>query len=226
MDVATQKQTGLNFDILPAKTKKAFLFLSEQSWVGKSGWYLAGGTALALQTGNRKSVDLDFFITEPAFNSKIVLNNFLNDKNWQIGFMEEGTIYGELFGAKVSFITYPFFKPDQKLKSFGNIQILNPLDIAVMKIIAISQRGKKRDFFDLFWCAQNLEPLKKTILRLKKQYPSVAHDYHHLLKSLVYFADAENDPMPEINFKATWSEVKKFFTQEIPAITRDIIGLK
>ena len=94
-----------------------------------------------------------------------------------------------------------------------------------MKIVAISQRGRKRDFFDLYWCAKNIEPLEKTIKRLKIKYPSVAHDYHHILKSLVYFNDAENDPVPEINFKVSWNEVKRFFKTEIPKITKDIMRL-
>ena len=95
-----------------------------------------------------------------------------------------------------------------------------------MKIIAISQRGRKRDFFDLYWCAKNIEPLEETIKRLKKQYPSVAHDYHHIMKSLAYFEDAESDPDLELNFKASWVEVKKYFQTEIPAITKKIMDLK
>ena len=95
-----------------------------------------------------------------------------------------------------------------------------------MKIIAISQRGRKRDFFDLYWCAKNLSPLKEFILKLKTQYPSATHDYHHILKSLVYFPDAENDPMPKLNFPASWPQVKKFFNGEVPKITKEIINLK
>ena len=95
----------------------------------------------------------------------------------------------------------------------------------VMKILAVSQRGKKRDFFDLYWCAKNLEPLENIIRRLKTQYPSVAHDYHHILKSLMYFADAENDPEPVIFFKANWPGVKRFFRKEIPRITKIMLKL-
>ena len=180
---------------------------------------------MALQVGQRKSVDLDFFTTEAKFNSKKMLTNFLNNNDWQTSFEEDNTIYGELFGAKISFIAYPFFIPKQDFIQYGAIKILHPLDIAVMKIIAISQRGRKRDFFDLYWCAKNIEPLENLIKRLRVQYPTVAHDYHHILKSLVYFEDAQGDPEPELNFKATWKEVKKFFEKEVPAITGRIINL-
>ena len=76
MDTASEKKINYNLNILPPETKKAFIFLSEQSWLSKSGWYLAGGTALALQTRNRKSVDLDFFTIISKFKSKSILDNF------------------------------------------------------------------------------------------------------------------------------------------------------
>ncbi len=223
MDLSAQEQVEFNFEILPRATKKAFDFLSEQEWLKDSCWYLAGGTALALQAGHRKSVDLDFFTTKSKFNSKAVLNNFTNNSAWQTSFEEENTIYGELFKAKISFIAYPFFVPKQDFIKYGFIKVLHPLDIAVMKIIAISQRGRKRDFFDIYFCAKNIEPLEKTIKRLKVQYPTVAHDYHHILKGLVYFNDAESDPEPEIYFKASWKNVKDYFKKEIVAITKKIV---
>lgn len=226
MDPGSKKQVELCLNILPRQTKKALDFLSEETWLKKTDWYLAGGTALALQAGNRKSVDLDFFTRKQKFDENRLLTHFLGNKDWKTNIKEEGTIYGELFGAKVSFIAYPFFIPEQNPIQYGFVRILHPLDIAVMKIIAITQRGRKRDFFDLYWCARNLEPLEKTIRRLKKQYPTVAHDYNHILKSLVYFKDAEADPMPDINFKANWKEVKKFFIKEVPRITVAIIGLQ
>lgn len=223
MDPAVKKQIDFNLRILPSATKKAFIFLSQQKWIGASGWYLAGGTALALQAAHRKSVDLDFFTEERDFDKSELLGNFLENNEWETTLNRKNTIYGELFKAKVSFIAYPFFVPRQDFITYSAIKILHPLDIAVMKIIAISQRGRKRDFFDLYWCAQNVESLKKTVQRLKVQYPTVAHDYHHILKSLVYFNDAESDPPPEIFFKAHWKGVKDYFKKEVLAITKTII---
>jgi hypothetical protein len=225
MDVVTQKPVKWRYETLPSQTKKALDFLSGETWLKKSKWYLAGGTSLALQAGNRKSYDLDFFTTERDFDSNALLANFIGISNWKTDVEEKNTIYGELFGAKISFIAYPFYLPKQKPLWHGSIRVIQPTDIAVMKIIAISQRGKKRDFFDLYWCANNVEPLEELIKRLPKQYPSVVHDYHHILKSLVYFADAESDPEPEIYFDASWQEIKRFFKKEIPTIAKRIIGL-
>ncbi|MEK9175805.1 MAG: nucleotidyl transferase AbiEii/AbiGii toxin family protein [Patescibacteria group bacterium] len=225
MDTAFGNKIDSNFNILPFRTKKAIIFLSKQSWMNESDWYLAGGTALALQAGHRRSVDLDFFTTQKDFDKSELLNNFSKNNEWRTTINKKNTIYGELFKAKVSFIAYPFFIPQQDFIQYDSIKILHKIDIAVMKIVAISQRGRKRDFFDLYWCAKNIEPLEKTIRRLKIQYSSVAHDYHHILKSLAYFNDAENDPEPDIYFDASWSKIKKFFKTEIPKITKNIMRL-
>ena len=212
-----------HYETLPRQTKKALDFLSKETWLKNSSWYLAGGTALALQTGNRKSLDLDFFTEKRNFDVKKLLAHFIGNNDWLAKVEEKNTIYGELLKAKVSFIAYPFFLPKQTPSWYGNIRVLAPIDIAVMKITAISQRGRKRDFFDLYWCAHHIEPLENIIKRLKIQYPSIAHNYHHILKSMVYFDDAEIDPEPEIYFEASWKKVKSFFRKEIPVIAHKIM---
>lgn len=224
MASSNSRKINWHFETLPPQTKKALDFLSQEKWLKNSGWYLAGGTALALQAGHRKSYDLDFFSEAKKFDNEKLLSNFSNNKNWDVELNKQNTIYGELLKAKVSFIAYPFFVPKQKFLQYGNVNILNQKDIGVMKITAISQRGRKRDFFDLYYCANNIESLEKIIKRLKVQYPSVAHNYHHILKALVYFEDAESDPDPEINFKADWQMVKDFFLREIKRIAKKLIG--
>ena len=210
---------------LPRATKKALDFLSTQNWLRHSQWYLSGGTALALHCGHRVSVDLDFFSPQKDFNTGTLIKHF-NEKDWATTMLKEATVYGELLGAKVSFIAYPFFVPAAAPHWYGNVRVLDAPDIAVMKIIAISQRGRKRDFFDLYWYVKNREPLKGIISRLKFQYPVVAHDYHQILKSMVYFVDAEKDPMPKINFNTSWPQVKGFFIKEIKIITFQLLWLE
>jgi Nucleotidyl transferase AbiEii toxin, Type IV TA system len=223
MDAPSQKKITWHVESLPPPTSKALVFLSTQSWLKKSIWYLAGGTALALQAGHRSSVDLDFFTAKSSFHAPSLLRHFKT--NWKTTVLEEGTVYGELHRAKVSFLSYPFFKPSLPLARYGAVCVLQPRDIAVMKVITISQRGRKRDFIDLYWCMRNIEPLENIIIRLKTQYPSVAHDFHHILKSMTYFVDAEREPLPKLYFKASWPQVKKMFINEVPDVTRKLMKL-
>ena len=212
-------------DILPRNTKKALVFLSSQDWLCESKWYLAGGTALALQEGHRTSLDLDFFYPDKEFDLEALLSEF-SGSDWIADIAREGTVYGRVCNAKVSFIVYPFFIPKQPPRWYGTIRILQARDIAVMKIIAISQRGRKRDFIDLYWYIKKYEPLGDILLRLPEQYPTVAHDYHFVLKSLLYFEDAEQDPMPKIFFKVTWKEIKQYFQREVPRLTKEFLSLR
>ena len=209
----------LHLETLPLVTRNALEQLSMFKWFKKSKWYLAGGTALALQIGHRSSMDLDFFIPQTDFNAGKLLKHFAN-KNWKLTLLKEGTIYGEWNGTKVSFIAYPFFVPSKNILYYKNIRVLSLKDIAVMKLIAVSQRGKKRDFIDLYWYAKNVEPLYDVLLRLRRQYPRIEHNYHHIIKSLSYFADAENEPEPKLFFKASWQQVKNFFVAEVKMLAR------
>ncbi|MEK7452100.1 MAG: nucleotidyl transferase AbiEii/AbiGii toxin family protein [Patescibacteria group bacterium] len=207
-------KSDLRLEALPSATRKAFLYCSNLDLFQKNDWYLAGGTALTLQMGHRKSVDLDFFTTKNKVNELEVETTLQQTGRWQTTYREAGTIYGLIDGAKISLITYPFFVPKQKKLSFGTLDILQSADVAVMKVIAISQRGRKRDFFDLYWYCKNTEPLIDVIHRVGKQYAGQAENMNHILKSFVYFDDAEEDPDPKIYFQATWRQVKTFFRTE------------
>lgn len=224
MERPAQSQIEWRIESLPRGVKNALNFLSTQEWLRGNRWYLAGGTALALYEGHRVSLDLDFFTRHNTFQPKEVLVH-LEDKDWTVDVAEPGTVYASFASTKVSFIAYPFFVSKEKMAQYGSINMLNPRDIAVMKIIAVSQRGRKRDFIDLYWYIKKREALVDVLRRLPNQYPTVAHDYHHILKSLMYFGDAEEDPMPKIFFKASWREIKAYFRREVPRITKQFLQI-
>lgn len=213
------------FDRLPVATSRAFLYCADLPLFIKSSWYLAGGTALALQAGHRQSVDLDFFTPRASFQETDLERKLLKTTLWHTSLRREGTLYGTLAGAKMSFIAYPFFRPAKPKIGFGKLRILAPEDIAAMKIIAISQRGRKRDFADLYWYCVNREPLELVISHAVAQYPDQDHNLPHFFKSLTYFEDAEGDPMPRLFFDATWNGIKKFFRREVPVVARKLMRL-
>lgn len=210
-------------EILPNPTRRALEFFSHQSWLKRGGWYLAGGTALAMQAGHRSSVDLDFFLHRASFSAPALIGRL--GGAWKTSVIEEGTVHGSLFGAKVSFLSNQLFQPLFSYLPYGSIPILSESDVAATKIISISQRGKKRDFIDLYWYVMNRESLEDVLHRLPKQYPSVAHDYHHILKSLVYFEDAEGDPMPDMTFDVSWRTIKIYFKKEIRELAPKFLKL-
>lgn len=217
----TSQPVNLKLSHLPKATKEVLDFLAEQDFL-KKDWYLAGGTALTLQFDHRISVDLDFFTTREDFDPDFIIRT-LTPHNWVTTLREKGTLYGELKGAKISFIAYPYFTPKKPFIPYKDIQVLDASDIAVMKIIAISQRGKKRDFFDLYWYVENKEPLLDALKRVDNQFPNLAHNYHHILKSLTYFEEAEEDPQPQIFFNITWNQIKQYFLKMVPEMADEFL---
>lgn len=215
----------LHLDVLRPKVKRAFWACTKFRFLPCREWYLAGGTALALQVGHRQSIDLDFFSPRGTFRATALERLLFNTGLWETSFREGGTMYGKLMDTKMSFIAYPFFKPSLQRVRCGNICILVPRDIAAMKIIAISQRGRKRDFVDLYWYCNNLETLDAVIRRAIHQYPGQEHNLPHIFKSLVYFEDAEGDPMPKLFFKADWKTVKTYFRREVPRVAKELLKL-
>lgn len=213
----------LHLDVLPRATQLAFKFFVESDVLRESPWYLAGGTALGLQVGHRRSVDLDFFCPERDFDTTRLSQELGELGDWETILERKGTLYGNLMKTQISFIAYPFFVPSNQKLLCGEVRLLLPEDIAVMKIIALSQRGRKRDFVDVYWYCRNRESLSAILPRVLNQYPGQAHNIPHIFKSLTFFDDAEQDPMPEIFFSADWKTIKKYFQNEVPKLAREIL---
>lgn len=222
--VTIDKKTGLYLNAVPATTSRAFLRCTVLPFFAEGGWYLAGGTALALQVGHRQSVDLDFFTPERTFDEQKTEVKLQATEIWETSSRSEGTLYGQFARAKMSLIAYPFFKPVLTPLSVGTVNLLLPQDIAAMKIVAISQRGRKRDFVDLYWLSKNMQPLSVSFKNALAQY-TARQNPAHMVKSMVYFEDAEQDPMPTLLFDTSWERIKTYFRSEVQKIAKELIGL-
>lgn len=170
--------------------------------------YLAGGTALALQLGHRISYDLDFF-TSKRFMAENILKKISQIESYQHERISWGTILGKLGDVKFSlfFYDYPLLKETIKFKG---INLASIEDIAAMKVAAISERGTKRDFVDLYFILQKAE-LSEILNLYEEKYKNLSSNLMHIRKSLVYFADAEEEEMPKMIKKISWNKIKKFF---------------
>jgi len=223
--ITKRLSADLHTEVLPPQTQEAFKACINFPSLEKD-WYLAGGTALALQVGHRSSEDLDFFTPQKDFDIERLERLIPVIGDWETTQTERATLYGILQGASVSFIAYPFYQPSNNRIYCGAIHMLLPDDIMAMKIVAVSQRGKKRDFVDLYWyLAVHGASLSATIQRTLEQFPDRQHSVPHFLKSLVYFDDAEDDPMPKLHFETDWETIKVYFKKEVPKITKELVGL-
>ena len=198
-------------EILSKKTKADLETLKEAGVL--RDFYLAGGTGLALQFRHRISLDLDFF-TKKAFEEKILVQKIKKLGKFSIEKEAENTLVGIFQGSRITFLSYdyPLLSP---LKEIEGIKVADIKDIGCMKIAAISSRGTKKDFIDLFFICQNGILLKVLLKLFRKKYKSVDYNMMHILKSLVYFEDAQKDPMPRMTIPVSWARVKNFFKKEV-----------
>lgn len=182
-----------------------------QSNIGKK-FYLAGGTALAIKLGHRQSIDLDWFSRENFSNTDLKkelsgLGDFVLDNE------SEGTINGSLDQIRVSFFCYDYSQLFPLIQ-FERINLADERDIAAMKIDAISSRGSKKDFIDLYFLLEKYS-LLELIDFFETKYKGIKYNKLHIFKSLVYFDDAENEPMPVMTQKAEWEKIKERIGVEV-----------
>ncbi|MCB4756840.1 MAG: nucleotidyl transferase AbiEii/AbiGii toxin family protein [Elusimicrobia bacterium] len=179
-------------------------------------FYLAGGTALALQYGHRISVDLDFFseTNDLDFSNRQPLIQDLLSAGSQIEEEKDGTVHARLEGAHMSFFRYkyPLLKP---LRLWEGIPIAHPLDIGLMKMGAIIGRGSRKDFLDFYVIMKDLGSLPIFFRASKKKFPGVLDFPLQASKALVYFQDADEEPPLRMISPLSWHSVKAFFEKEV-----------
>lgn len=194
------------------KTKHVLEKIAEVKDKEIKNFYLAGGTALAIQLGHRESIDLDWFIKK-EFSAKILKNKLSSIGRFTLDNEERGTINGTLDKVNVSFLHYPYKLLFPAL-DFNGVKIADKRDIAAMKIDAISSRGSKKDFIDLFFLLKEYS-LNELLGFFEKKYADIKYNKMHILKSLVYFEDAEKEPMPIMIKKIDWKTAKKIVIEEV-----------
>lgn len=177
--------------------------------------YLAGGTGLALQLGHRVSVDLDFFTPED-FNPAQRASELKSLTRLKVEEIKDGTVIGNIGRIRFSLFhyQYPVLFP---FKHFAGVKVADFRDITPMKISAICGRGKKRDFIDLYFICQKID-LKQALTLYQRKYRGLSNNLVHIYKSLVYFQDAETEPMPRMFIRVNWTEVKHFLEDEVKKI--------
>lgn len=188
--------------------------LKKLEFLKKYRFYLAGGTALALQINHRTSLDFDFY-TEKKFDLK-ELHRVLEKKFKKITLLQksEGTLIVKIDSLSVSFFRYPYplIFPPIKYGKFP--PLASKEDIAAMKIIAISDRGIRRDFVDIYFLLREFS-LRDIFNFVKKKYPNF--NIYVGLRGLTYFADADRKQKRRLYLpqSISWNKVKKFLIEEV-----------
>jgi len=183
--------------------------------------YLAGGSSLALQLGHRRSIDFDFF-SEEEFDPSQIKKQLRKIGNYKEETEGPKTMVGLFNNIKFSYFNYPYALIKPPLK-FLNVNLASKEDIAAMKLVAITGRGTKKDFIDLYFLANKCFTFEKMFEFYDKKYHILSSNLFTLIKSLQFYFDADNKEMPEMVEKIDWETVKKYFQKEVVRLANKYI---
>lgn len=198
-------------EVLPGTTRRYLAILAEKGL--STPFYLGGGTAVALHLGHRLSIDLDFYC--PEHFDVAVLDARLHDfEVYRRERLSEDTLLGALEDLRISFFWYRYQLMEEPVIALST-RILRLPDLAAMKIEAIAQRNTKRDFIDLYFMAREADITpQKAIKYHRAKFAGLNINQAHLILSLGYFEEADDDIMPKMLKPVSWEEVKRYFARE------------
>ena len=171
------------------------------------GFALAGGTALAIQLGHRRSIDLDFFRPDPFDTEELLeqATDLFGDSESRVLATAKNTVNLSIGGVMVDLIRYRYPKLEPSVEAEGYSMFALP-DIAAMKLSAVANRGSKKDFFDIARLLVEFE-LGQILDFYQKKFE--IRDTFHVLQSLTFFEDAESEPDPTVvDDEYDWERVK------------------
>ena len=201
----------IHWETISEPMRQLLRLLGQQSFIGD--FYLAGGTALALRRGHRYSIDLDFFSAinaiERAVRQEIIQGFAL--LNPEVLEEVDGNLLLRVLDVHVGFFGYghPLLQPTVSVEG---VAIASVVDLGLMKLDALISRGSRKDFYDLYFIAQQIS-LTDLLALGRTKYP-YARDFELMaVESLVLFENADRDLQPHLLIELPWSQVRDFFIQ-------------
>lgn len=186
-----------------------------------SEFYLAGGAALGIHLGHRRSADLDFFSRTPSADLDAV-KRAVESCFDRVEVRAETDVALHLLcdGLPIDFVRYAYPPLEPPVDMFG-LGLAGLCDLAVMKLSAISRRGLRRDFWDLFEALHAGLTLPECGAAYVRRFGVREADLYHVLRALTYFEDADKDPVLPSGLDAErWENIKAFFRREAPRLVR------
>lgn len=189
-------------------------------------FYLAGGTALALQIGHRISTDLDWFSSTnhlKASKREHIQSTLSSQEFFETVSEQDGLLFTRLNDTDTSFI-YQHHSLLELAVDYQGIKLADPIDIGLMKLAAISSRGTRRDFIDIY-CIREAISLEELFELAPRKYVDRPQFLAVAVRALAYFNDAEQQPMPRMLIPVVWGDVRKYCEEASRNLTRHLSGL-
>ncbi|MCC6286365.1 MAG: nucleotidyl transferase AbiEii/AbiGii toxin family protein [Chitinophagaceae bacterium] len=165
---------------------------------------LVGGTALSLNLGHRKSLDIDLF-TDTDFDASYLANHLTKTYNATITRVLTNGIFAFINDVKVDLLAhqYPIINP---IEIKEGIRMLSLEDIGAMKLNAILYNGTRlKNFVDIYALVEYI-PLNKITRSFVQKYPGVTSQMAY--NALLYHNDIDMTmKIDYINREIPWKEI-------------------
>jgi predicted nucleotidyltransferase component of viral defense system len=194
----------LHLNTIDKTTYQTLLSFNSKEYL--NNFSLVGGTNLSLRFGHRKSIDLDMFAVKKF--DPLEINSLLEiDYAFKFQSNNKYMLFCYINNIKVDWVYHPFelLKP---IEIIDGVRLFSVEDISAMKLFAVTKRGSKKDFFDIYKLCEILSP-EKLFNNFIQKYGE--ENVWMVKMSLIYFEDADKEEDPEIiEKKMTWDKVKKY----------------
>ena len=201
-----------------------------------AGAYLAGGSALALRFGHRRSYDLDLFRAEPLDGDALVaaLRSALPAaSDFAVDIVSPTRIAARVSNTRLDF-TYDPTTPLSAPTEFGGIPVADIDDITAMKVAAATDRGALRDWYDLMAIQQRTNRTHRECFLLWRQRfgdaagpTTVALVADRLCKWRPGVAGLVPDPhLCDIHGHPVQDLTEKYWSDQAPAVERELSRYK
>lgn len=177
----------------------------------RCGYHLAGGTAVALRIGHRRSIDFDWFAENPSVPpERIEAELSPAGLGYTAKSRSPALLDGHIHGIRTTFVNYgyPALAAPERWSDY-ECAIASMPDLACMKLAAIAQRGSRKDFIDAFVIFRGTTSLAEALPEYRRKFRVTS--LMPVLIGLTYFDDAEREPMPQTLVNVDWAQLKRFF---------------
>ncbi|MBK7488888.1 MAG: nucleotidyl transferase AbiEii/AbiGii toxin family protein [Bacteroidales bacterium] len=176
-------------------------------------YYLAGGTAVALHIGHRRSIDFDLFKFS-SLNHKKNIDRIAGLRlPYEVIWREASQMNVTVGDVKMTFLEYPFhIVPKRKFDNI--IKIPELIDLAAMKAYALGRRSKWKDYVDLYFILKYYFSIDQISARASEIFDQLFSE--KLFRAqLNYFDDIDySEPVDFVNTAVLEEEIRAFLSEK------------
>lgn len=175
-------------------------------------YYLAGGTAVALHIGHRRSIDFDLFKFSSVNHKKNIDKIAASRLPYEVTWREAGQMNVTVGDVKLTFLEYPF-RVEARTKFKDIIRIPELIDLAAMKAYALGRRSKWKDYVDLYFILKHYFSVGQISARASEIFDQLFSE--KLFRTqLNYFDDVDySEQIKYVDAPVPEEEIRAFLTE-------------